>query len=80
MRWYLGVLLLIAMLLSLPTGAIGQEQGPLSVKEIERLVSAGVTPKRVVALVEQHGVNFELTAEVREQLRGAGADAAVLRS
>ena len=59
--------------------ALAQEgKRPLTVEEIEYLLQQGVTPRRVVNLVEEQGVKFELTAAIKERLKRAGADEGVL--
>ncbi len=46
---------------------------PLAEADIEKLLQAGVTAGRIAALVEQRGVSFETSRDVREKLRAAGA-------
>jgi hypothetical protein len=46
----------------------------LAINEIEKLLKGSVSPARVTTLVQQYGVNFELSDEVEKQLRGLGAD------
>lgn len=70
------VLSFLLLLLSLAGGQ--ERRGPLSLEEIEYLMLEGVTPKRVVTLVGEYGVKFEVTEEVRERLRRAGVDAEVM--
>jgi tetratricopeptide (TPR) repeat protein len=66
------------MLLALVVAQEGNR--PLSVEDIEYLLREGVTPRRVVTLVEEYGVKFEVTREVREQLRRTGAGEEVVRA
>lgn len=73
------LLVLIAVIV-FHSGAYGQERGPLSEANIEKLLRAGVTPRRMVTLIEEHGVKFEVTEEVRERLKKAGADAEVMEA
>jgi hypothetical protein len=47
---------------------------PFELTEVEKLLKGGFTPKRIVALVEQYGVTFELTDNVERELRKLGAD------
>jgi iron(II)-dependent oxidoreductase len=68
----------IIILLFLQGGADGQERGALLVEEIEQLLGARVTPRRMTTLIEEYGVDFEVTEEVRERLRRAGADDVVM--
>jgi formylglycine-generating enzyme required for sulfatase activity len=58
--------------------AASREWQAFSVADVEELLNAGVTPTRMVALIEEHGIDFEATEEVQERLRHAGADAVVL--
>lgn len=51
---------------------------PRSVEEIETLLRGGVSARRIIEVVEEQGVSFELTKEVRERLSKAGADESVL--
>lgn len=50
----------------------------LAINEVEDLLTGGVSPKRAATLVQQYGVNFELTKRVEERLRKLGADDALL--
>ena len=45
-----------------------------TLQDISFALREGVEPKRVVALVRERGVDFELTRETENQLRSAGAD------
>jgi len=67
---YKSVLLILVFF---STGVFAQQHKPLSVTDIELLVK-DVSPKRVAELIEELGVNFEVTKEIRERLRKAGAD------
>ncbi|MBI4490421.1 MAG: hypothetical protein HY694_15165 [Deltaproteobacteria bacterium] len=57
-----------------------QERRALSIADIEELLRAGVGHRRVAEVIGVHGVNFEVTAAVRERLERAGADAAVIQA
>lgn len=46
----------------------------LALDEVQDLLNGSVTPKRVATLVQQYGVNFELTPSVTKDLRALGAD------
>ena len=46
---------------------------PFDQTEIDKLLKGGFTAKRIVALVEQYGVSFELTDEVEKEFRKLGA-------
>lgn len=57
------------------------ERRPLSVAEIERLLGSGVSSPRMQTVITQQGVNFsQVTEEIRERLRRAGADAEVIQA
>src|SRR5262245_1187650 len=51
---------------------------PLSVAEVEYLVQGQVSPRRIVEIIEEQGVAFEVTPAIREQLRKAGANESIL--
>ena len=51
---------------------------PLALAEIEEALSNGLPPKGITKLVNQYGVDFALTKEVEQGLRGKGADDALL--
>ncbi len=69
-------------LLVFPVGfAVAKEATePLTLEDVEFLMKEGVTPGRVATLVRERGVNFEVTAEVRNKLKRAGADAVVMHA
>ena len=51
---------------------------PLAFEEVEEALKNGVSPKRMVTLVTQFGVDFALTDERERRLRDAGADTELL--
>lgn len=66
-------------LIFLAFAALAQEvKIPLSLGEIEHLLKEGVSTKRVVAIVEERGISFDVTAEVRERLRKVGVEGEIL--
>ena len=67
----------ISLLLSARTSVLAQER--LSASAVEELVR-DVHPKRVVELIKQFGINFELTDELRSRLRKAGAGSDVMQA
>lgn len=69
-------------LLVFPVGfAVAKEAtGPITLENVEFLMKEGVAPGRVATLVRERGINFEVTAEVRERLKRAGADAVVMQA
>ena len=60
------------------SAAFCAEQRPLSVAEIESLLKAQVSPKRVAELVQEWGVNFVNSSVISKRLQDAGTDANVL--
>jgi len=58
--------------------AISQERRPLSVADVEFLLKEIVSRKRVAELIEERGINFEATGEIRGRLEKAGADTLVM--
>lgn len=59
------------------------EQGPRgSLKEVEivLLLHSGVSPSRVKALVERHGIDFEASDQILKIVRAAGGDPALLEA
>ena len=51
---------------------------PLTLTDVVDLLKAGVSPKRVSAIVHQRGVDFTLTDEAEKQIRAAGGDDSVV--
>ena len=51
---------------------------PLTLQEVEEALQNGISKAKVTALVNQFGVNFEVTDEVEQRLRRAGADSNLL--
>jgi formylglycine-generating enzyme required for sulfatase activity len=80
MRGHVLLLLMFVGVVLLGVRGDAQERArkPLRIEEIERLLRGQVSPLRIADIVEEEGVSFEVTAEVRERLRKAGADATVL--
>jgi len=51
---------------------------PLTFDEVEEALKNGISKKRVAELTKQFGVDFTITAEQEQRLRGAGADGELL--
>jgi hypothetical protein len=51
-----------------------QEEKPLSKAQIADLLRGGVTSKRMEALIDQRGIDFEPSEDDSRALRSAGAD------
>ncbi|HLE45022.1 MAG TPA: hypothetical protein VJB36_13480, partial [Methylomirabilota bacterium] len=63
-------MLLIGALVLSPYLAAGN---PLTKPEVLKLVRKNVQERRLVAVVRELGIDFKITAEVADELRGAGA-------
>jgi membrane dipeptidase len=55
-----------------------KESGALSIEDIELMLGNRVTSAHLIDVVNQHGVNFDLTPERRARLKAVKADDAVL--
>jgi len=53
---------------------------PFTQDDIEKMLQGNVSNKRIAALVEERGVDFELTADLKKRLRALGADDALLQA
>jgi tetratricopeptide (TPR) repeat protein len=51
---------------------------PFTFKDVSYALTEGVAPKRVMALVSERGIAFDLTKETEAQLKRSGADATLL--
>lgn len=60
--------------------AYAQDRRSLSAMDVEDLLRAGVSRRRVAELIEDGGVNFTLTEEVRQKLKKVGADAGLMQA
>jgi hypothetical protein len=69
------IIFLVALLGSL---AFAQERTALTLNQISELLNGRVSSTRIVRLVEQQGVGFELNEAAIRRLRADGADEAVL--
>jgi hypothetical protein len=58
--------------------ALAQE--PLSISDIDTLISGGVAQRRITEMVKERGINFDLTDESREKLKKAGAGPSLMQS
>ena len=67
-------------LVFLATGVFAQQLRPFSADDIEYLLRQSVAAKRVTEIVSERGVSFQPTSIVRERLKKAGADAALLEA
>jgi len=53
---------------------------PLTIQTIERALKGSVSPVRIEALVNDQGVDFELTPEVEKRLQAEGATKSLLEA
>ncbi len=67
--------LLAIWTLGIPQALPAQTTKELSKEDIIKLLDAEVASRRIEALVEERGVLFELTPEIEQELRRAGANA-----
>ena len=52
--------------------------GPFTVQDVVDMLRGEISPKRVLTLVQQRGVDFALTDEIEKQIRDAGGDSDLL--
>jgi hypothetical protein len=75
------ILMLLAMGMLVSISDEGRAAAkPLSIEDIEKLLRSGVSPGRVAEIVEEQGVQFEITSAIRGRLRQAGANEQVLNA
>jgi tetratricopeptide (TPR) repeat protein len=70
-RLYLGLTMLRQPVPPVP-------KNPLTLKDVSYALTQGVAPKRMLVLVAERGISFDLTKEAANQLKGSGADATLL--
>ena len=73
------VLVFCAGLSSLPASAQNPRR-PLLKDEVVELLKGGVSSRRVADIAHDRGINFELTPEAEDELRGAGATDELIRT
>lgn len=62
-------------------GAVARgADAPLSVEDVRLLLIGGAASPKVVALIEQRGINFKLTPELEKKLHDDGADETVIQA
>jgi len=75
------ILLLVFLSIACTVDVSAQEaRRAVSQADMEELLNAGVTPRRLAGLIEERGVNFEITDQIRETLRRAGADERLIQA
>jgi tetratricopeptide (TPR) repeat protein len=70
-KLYLGLTLMRQPIVPAPTN-------PFTLKDVSFALTEGVAPKRIVALLTERGIAFDLTKETENQLKRSGADALLL--
>src|SRR5918994_3597937 len=70
-RLYLGLTLLRQPIPAVP-------KNPFSLKDVSYALTQGVAPKRMLVLVAERGISFDLTKEAENQLKSSGADGVLL--
>jgi tetratricopeptide (TPR) repeat protein len=70
-RLYLGLTLLRQPIPPVP-------KNPFTLKDVSYALTQGVAPKRMLVLVAERGISFDLTKEAESQLKSSGADGVLL--
>lgn len=73
------ILVMFLAILAQPAG-LPQTPGPLSGNQVMVLVKAGMEPPALVKLIQERGINFDLTDDYFEDLRKAGAQEEVIQA
>jgi cytochrome c-type biogenesis protein CcmH/NrfG len=71
-------MLLLLCLAAALSAAQGQRTEPLQQGEVQQLIQSGIPMQRIVALIEELGIEFDPTAEIQAAFESAGADDSVL--
>jgi hypothetical protein len=74
----LGVITIAFFVALFGSFAFGQDKAALTLNQVSDLVKQGISSNRIVQLVEQYGVGFELNEATARRLRQDGADEVVL--
>jgi len=73
-------LAIVLALLTFSWNSWGQAKRPLKAEDIEQLLIGGVTQERLVRLIRDGGVTFQMTATLKERFAKAGAGAEVIQA
>lgn len=73
-------LVIVLALLTLGWNSWGQAKRPLKAEDVEQLLIGGVTQERMVQLIRDGGVTFEMTPALKERFAKAGAGAEVMQA
>src|SRR4029453_12510891 len=60
------------------THSFAQNRNPLSFADVQNLLDGHVSQARIVSIVNQQGVSFQLTAPLRDKLQKSGAGAGLI--
>jgi hypothetical protein len=77
-RLMVGAVGLLWVCLSAPAAPSGEPA--LSQDDVTLLLIGGASPQKMVALIEQRGINFSMSAELERKFRAEGADARVIEA
>ncbi len=72
--------IVLLILLCLAGTGVPAADRPLSRDDVTLLLIGGVTSEKMIALIEQRGVDFKLDADLEKKLRGYGADDPVIQA
>ena len=79
-RWAAWAALLISVcLMGIGRPALAGD-GPLTADDVRLLLIGGAAPSKMVALIEQRGIGFTLTAELEQKFRDDGASDTVVQA
>ncbi len=73
-------LLLACLLTSARPSQAAPEDKSLSQQEIIELLQGGVPSSRVSSIIDDRGINFDLTSSFEDRVRNAGGDSDVINS
>jgi DNA-binding beta-propeller fold protein YncE len=76
----LAVVLVFCAVLFSRTASAQNPRKPLSKDEVVELLKGGISSGRVADIAHDRGINFELTPEAEDELRGAGATDELIRT
>ena len=79
-RRLFGVLFSCFLGLGVSASTLGPESKPLNRKQIVSLLEGNVSPKRIVSLIDQRGIDFEPSSEDVQALQQAKASEAVINA
>ncbi len=75
----LAALAVVVLICSLASQAPAAEE-PLGQDDVLLMLLAGASTDKMLAIIEERGIDFEMTAELTEKFRNAGADNLVIKA